>query len=219
MTDFRLPWILSLVFSVSCNTEKESDKATTSATVGQSTKSWMFSVHAEQTTLSDGQLSFTGVSPSVIAFTDRPQRGFDPTTMEGLVNKWSENSDAFADDPPNAIFAGTYTHEDGTTSQCSIEVELMAAPKPGADEQWTWKTTELTRWEGCPDAKQTTVALSPSTLLAVGSSSDQSTCPDGFTEYVCDDGSQVCSDGLLLLGLVRPLGQALAYPRCRLAGD
>jgi hypothetical protein len=189
MTAHRLSLILGVVLSLSCDTP-EGGPAT--ATADESAKSWMFSVHSAEVTLSNGQLSLTGVAPQVIAFTDRPHREFDTTTMEGLVDNWAEGSDAFADDPPNAIVDGTYTHDDGTTSQCSIEVELMAAPEPGADGQWTWQAIELTRWEGCPDAAQTTVALSPTTIFIDSFSADEPTCPAGWAEYACDDGSSLC---------------------------
>jgi len=195
MTCSRLTLILSLVLSVSCDTIKGGGTATTSATADESAKSWLFTVHSGGATLSDGQLSLTGVSPSVIAFTDRPHREFDTTTMEGLVDNWAEGSDTFADDPPNAIVDGTYTHDDGTTSQCSIEVELMAAPEPGGDGQWTWEAIELTRFEGCPDASHATVALAPSTIFIDSFSADASICPSGFLMHVCDDGTYLCWSG------------------------
>jgi hypothetical protein len=108
---------------------------------------------------------------------------------------WAQGSDAFADDPPNAIVNGTYTHDDGTTSQCSIEVELMAAPEPGADGEWTWAAIELTRWEGCPDAAQTTVVLAPSTIFIGSFSPSEPICPSEFSTWDCDDGSTLCWNG------------------------
>lgn len=185
MTCSRFPLILSVVLSVSCNTSDGG--GTAPAPAAESAKSWLFTVHSAEATLSDGRLSLTGVSPQVIAFTDRPHREFDTTSMEGLVDNWAEGSDSFADDPPNAIVDGTYTHDDGTTSQCSIEVELMSAPEPGADGEWTWSAIELTRWEGCPDAAQDTVALVPSTIFIDSFSASEPTCPSGFSTWVCDD--------------------------------
>ena len=88
--------------------------------------------------------------PEVVAFTDRPAREFGSISMTDLAKAWAEGSDSFASDPPNAILNGTYTDEDGTKRQCSIEVELMAAPVSGSPSGWTWKVVERARWDGCP---------------------------------------------------------------------
>jgi len=123
--------------------------------------------------LADGQISLTAIDPQVIAFNEPD--GLDLFTMEGLVEEWTKGSNTFADNPPNAMLDGIHTHDNGTTSQCSIEVELMAAPEPGTDGQWTWQAIEVipsaspsgsprNRNAGCPDAAITTVVLSPTTI-------------------------------------------------------
>jgi hypothetical protein len=84
--------------------------------------------------------------------------------MADLAKAWAEGSDSFASDPPNAILNGTYRDEDGTKRQCSIEVELMAAPVSGSPSGWTWKVVERARWDGCP-APGAPVAFTAVTLL------------------------------------------------------
>jgi hypothetical protein len=145
MTCSRFPLILSVVLSVSCTISKD-DTAD-----GQDQSSWFFLVNAEEATLSGDTLAFTGVSPEVFAFTDRPDPLFGTTSMEELSLAWSEGSDSFGDDPLNAIVRGTYTAEDGTTSRCSIDVELMAPPVAGEEGKWTWATVEPYSQEGCPE--------------------------------------------------------------------
>jgi hypothetical protein len=118
---------------------------------GSGDASWLFVVNAVEATLTGDTLVFAGGSPQVIAFTDRPARKFGSISMADLAKAWAEGSDSFASDPPNAIFNGTYTNEGGIKSQCSIEVELMAAPSSGSPSGWTWKVVEAARWDGCPE--------------------------------------------------------------------
>jgi hypothetical protein len=113
--------------------------------------SWMFVVNADEAALSNDTLTLAGVSPQVIAFTDRPDRLFGSVSMEELADVWAQGADSFEDDPPNAIVDGTTTDADGTTTQCAVEVELVAAPVPGELEEWTWEVLELARFEGCPE--------------------------------------------------------------------
>ena len=112
---------------------------------------WLFVVDADQASLTSDSLLLTGVLPQVIAFTDRPDRLFGTTTMEDLADAWTEGSDSFEDDPPNAVVDGTYTAEDGSTSRCIVEVVLLGPPGAEDAGAWTWETVELYRWEGCPE--------------------------------------------------------------------
>jgi hypothetical protein len=158
MSYSRFLWTLSIPFMMSCAAEE--------APSSEEAPSWLFVVNAEEAALSGDTLALTGVSPDVIAFTDRPDRGYGTLSMEELAAAWSEGSDSFADDPPNAIIDGTYTNDDGTTSRCSIDVELMAPPVAGEEGEWNWATVELYRWEGCPEGD---VTLSEPAILVDGS--------------------------------------------------
>jgi len=113
--------------------------------------SWLFVVNADEAALSNDTLTLAGGSPQVIVFTDRPDRLFGSVSMEALADVWAPGADSFEDDPPNAIVDGTTTDVDGTTTQCTVEVELVAAPVPGELEEWTWEVLELARFEGCPE--------------------------------------------------------------------
>ena len=140
MNPFRWLLLLPLTLATSCATLSGSGDAA----------SWLFVVNAAEATLTGDTLALSEVSPQVIAFTDRPARKFGSISMADLAKAWAEGSDSFASDPPNAILNGTYTDEDGTKRQCSIEVELMAAPVSGSPSGWTWKVVERARWDGCP---------------------------------------------------------------------
>lgn len=140
MKTFRWLLLFPLTLAMSCAPQSGSDDAA----------SWLFVVNAAEATLTGDTLALSEVSPQVIAFTDRPARKFGSISMEDLAKAWAEGSDSFASDPPNAILNGAYTDEDGTKRQCSIEVELMAAPVSGSPSGWTWKVVERARWDGCP---------------------------------------------------------------------
>ena len=139
MKPLRWLLLLPLTLATSCALQSGSGDA-----------SWLFVVNAAEATLTGDTLALSEVSPQVIAFTDRPARKFGSISMADLAKAWAEGSDSFASDPPNAILNGTYTDEDGTKRQCSIEVELMAAPVSGSPSGWTWKVVERARWDGCP---------------------------------------------------------------------
>ncbi len=50
----------------------------------------------------DNRLTLSGVSPSTLFFSDRPERIAGNMTTERFVSFWSEGSDSFLKDPPNA---------------------------------------------------------------------------------------------------------------------
>ena len=53
----------------------------------------------------DDTMTLTGVSPSVIFFSDRPQRVAGHVALAGFLDAWDEGSDSFAEDPPNAALS------------------------------------------------------------------------------------------------------------------
>jgi hypothetical protein len=177
MTFSRLPLIFSLVLSVSCAKSKDDTAA------GADQPEWLFVVHADQATLSDDVISLTDVAPQVIAFTDRPDRLFGTITMEDLAAAWTEGADSFADDPPNAILNGVITDDNGATTQCAIEVELMAAPAAGEGEQWSWPVVELGRFDGCPVGEDVTLN---SASLFVDVLVSGCVCADGCPWFFCN---------------------------------
>ena len=62
----------------------------------------LFVLNARGATLADGKLTLTGVSPSSIAFADRPVRAAGHIETAQLVEKWNEGEDQANIDPPNA---------------------------------------------------------------------------------------------------------------------
>ena len=62
----------------------------------------LFVLNARGATLADGKLTLTGVSPSSIAFADRPVRAAGHIETAQFVEKWHEGEDQSNIDPPNA---------------------------------------------------------------------------------------------------------------------
>ena len=62
----------------------------------------LFVLNARGATLADGKLTLTGVSPSSIAFADRPVRAAGHIETAQFVEKWNEGEDQANIDPPNA---------------------------------------------------------------------------------------------------------------------
>jgi hypothetical protein len=155
-------WLLTLVLALACACDASHPEGEASSE-GE-TPSWLFVVNADQATLTSDSLLLSGVASTVIAFTDRPDRGFATITMEKLAALWTEGSDSFEEDPPNAAVDGTITDEDGSTSRCTVEVELRAVPVAAEAGEWIWHTVELNRWPGCPQEAEL-VMEGPSILI------------------------------------------------------
>ena len=65
----------------------------------------LFVQSAHGAELANGKLRLTGVNPSTIFFSDRPERiaGHEPT--EDFVSNWGEGEDSFQSIPPNATLS------------------------------------------------------------------------------------------------------------------
>jgi hypothetical protein len=63
-------------------------------------------VQTAQGVISDGRnLTLTGVTPSTLYFSDRPQRIVGHMTTADFVELWAEGDNSFEEDPPNAVLA------------------------------------------------------------------------------------------------------------------
>jgi hypothetical protein len=63
-------------------------------------------VQTAQGITSDGTtLTLTGVTPSTLYFSDRPQRVVGHMTTADFVDLWGEGANSFEEDPPNAVLA------------------------------------------------------------------------------------------------------------------
>ena len=65
----------------------------------------MFVQLAKGATVSDGEMTLVGASPSTLYFSDRPERVVGHMTTEQFVVEWNEGTDSFASDPPNAVLS------------------------------------------------------------------------------------------------------------------
>jgi hypothetical protein len=63
-------------------------------------------VQTAQGITSDGEtLTLTGITPSTLYFSDRPQRVVGHMSTSDFVDLWDEGANSFKDDPPNAVVA------------------------------------------------------------------------------------------------------------------
>lgn len=65
----------------------------------------MFVQTAEGVTSDGTTLTLTGVTPSTLYFSDRPQRIVGHMSTSDFVDLWGEGANSFAEDPPNAVLA------------------------------------------------------------------------------------------------------------------
>src|SRR5206468_4183243 len=52
-----------------------------------------------------GTLTLTGITPSTLYFSDRPQRVVGHMKTTDFVDLWGEGDNSFQEDPPNAVLA------------------------------------------------------------------------------------------------------------------
>lgn len=71
---------------------------------------FLFVQTCRSATLADGKLTMTGVSPSTLYFSDRPERITGHVTTSVFVDTWDEGDDSFASNNPNAALS--IIHED-----------------------------------------------------------------------------------------------------------
>ena len=78
----------------------------------------MFVQSAHELTSSNGTMTLQGLARSTLFFADRPQRIVGHLSTREFIDQWSEGTNSFADDPPNAVVSflekGDTTPEDVT---------------------------------------------------------------------------------------------------------
>ncbi|MBX3029435.1 MAG: hypothetical protein KF809_04710 [Chloroflexi bacterium] len=65
-------------------------------------QSWLYIQTAESATFDGTTLTLGNASPTVVAFTDRPERTVRPGPLTDLVAHWGDGENSFAADPPQA---------------------------------------------------------------------------------------------------------------------
>ncbi|KPK13078.1 MAG: hypothetical protein AMJ56_03705 [Anaerolineae bacterium SG8_19] len=53
----------------------------------------------------NGRLTLSGIAPTTLYFSDRPDRITGHIPTEEFLDTWGEGDDSFADDPPNAVLS------------------------------------------------------------------------------------------------------------------
>jgi hypothetical protein len=77
--------------------------AAVGAGAGDDDESWLYVIDAQSATADGDRLTFVGMDPIAVGFTDRPKRAFGRASVLDLVEQWDEAG--FTEDPPNAAIA------------------------------------------------------------------------------------------------------------------
>jgi hypothetical protein len=106
----------------------------------------MFVQVARDYTRDGDSVSFHGLSPATLFFSDRPQRVVGHLTAQQFVDEWDKGENSFAEDPPNGVIsfleAGDEAPEDaivvlrdpaldGDTITYNVEVLEGSLPESG----------------------------------------------------------------------------------------
>ena len=65
----------------------------------------LFAQTARALTTDGDRVTFHGLSPATLYFSDRPQRVVGHLSSQQFVDLWSEGDNSFAVDPPNAVIS------------------------------------------------------------------------------------------------------------------
>ena len=65
----------------------------------------MFVQVAKSYTADGAQVTFHGLAPATLFFSDRPQRVVGHLTAQQFVDEWGKGENSFAVDPPNAVIS------------------------------------------------------------------------------------------------------------------
>jgi hypothetical protein len=88
----------------------------------------LFVQNAQGAAISNGKMTLKKISPTTIFFSDRPERIAGHLTTKEFVPFWSEGTDSFAANPPNATLSAL---EEGKLSDVVLE---LRNPKLAGDE-------------------------------------------------------------------------------------
>jgi len=100
---------------------------------------FLFVQNAERVRYANGTLTLVGVNPATVMFSDRPERIAGHMTTARFVPFWSEGSDSFLKDPPNA----TLSFLDDETLDDAV-IELRDPTLAGVDLSYQVKILEGT---------------------------------------------------------------------------
>ncbi|MGO1077065.1 hypothetical protein [Inquilinus sp. CA228] len=112
--------------------------------------SWLFIQTAQRSTFDGKTLTLSGVSPSVVMFTDRPARAAEAIPTATFIKDWGiKGANSFVADPPNA---GLTSIVDGKLQTAAVELT-----KPTLDG--TTLTYQAKVLEGTPPASGGTTSV------------------------------------------------------------
>jgi hypothetical protein len=81
----------------------------------------LFVQSAKGATLANGKLTLTGVSPTTVFFSDRPQRIAGHLATSEMIPLWTEGKNSFLNDPPNATLSAFTS--DGKVVNAVVELQ------------------------------------------------------------------------------------------------
>jgi hypothetical protein len=81
----------------------------------------LFVQSAKSASVSSGKLTLRGISPTTIFFSDRPERIAGHMATEEMIPLWSEGTNSFLKDPPNATLSSF--GKDGKVSNVVLELK------------------------------------------------------------------------------------------------
>ena len=113
----------------------------------------LFAQTAHEMTCDGDKVTFHGMSPATLYFSDRPQRVVGHLTTKQFVDEWSVGENSFAEDPPNAVIS--FVERGDTTPEDAIVVlkdPKLRDPRRSPTRSRCWKATSRPRVSWSPSS-------------------------------------------------------------------
>lgn len=129
-------------------------------------------------------LTFIGVKPHTLVFTDRPARVVGSWTNTDFVTRWNQSKDSFAGNPANAVLL---SHSPVDGKEYSIVVELTDPVFNAFAGTLTYKATILndSGKDGLVPSVDRHMEEFPEILRSPALFIDDAECGEGGTSFMC----------------------------------
>ena len=97
----------------------------------------LFAQTAREMTTDGDEVTFHGLSPATLYFSDRPQRVVGHLTTKQFVDEWGKGENSFADDPPNAVISFVETGDETPEDAIVILKDPRRSRATRSPTRWT----------------------------------------------------------------------------------
>jgi len=115
----------------------------------------LFAQTAREMTTDGDKVTFHGLAPATLFFSDRPQRVVGHLSTQQFVEEWGKGENSFAEDPPNAVISFVETGDQ------SPEDAIVVLKDPQIDGDSLTYTVDMLEGSLPPKGELVSVFIDP----------------------------------------------------------